>query len=85
MPEMKKIMFDSGEYRQLEDTKSGEKIKFSGEATVNMNKDGSGFLMIDSMEMENMDGPATREMKKMMGKDNDMAMSGNMKNMGDDF
>lgn len=65
----KSVPFDANEYPELSGLESGAKVKLRGEATVKMNEDGSGELMIDSMEMETQ-GAATRELKQMTKQDN---------------
>lgn len=64
MPEGKSIPFSAGEYKELDGLEDGTKVKFTGEGSVQMAKDGSGNIVIDSMDIES-EGPATRELKNM--------------------
>jgi len=68
MPAGKSLSFVAGEYPELDGIESGAKIEVSGTATVNVNEDGSGEIVFDSMEIET-EGIATKELKGMTMQD----------------
>lgn len=82
MPENKVISFGVNEYPQISGLKTGEKVKFSGEASLTINEDGSGSMTFESFEVE-AENSADRTLKEMTSQDSNKSQE--TSSDGDDF
>lgn len=81
--EGKLIPYVDGEYPELDGLKAGSEVKFSGAAVIEDGEEGKG-LRIQSIDLET-EGPATREMKKMRGENNQIEQKEYSPEDGEDF